>query len=95
MTAKAKSVSDYRLNRSKRPDIMQTRKVLGCGLRDDTLLTIPFAAERLGIAEKTAWNWVYLRKLPVVRLSRGCVRVSAAALEKMIEAATVPALEIE
>jgi predicted DNA-binding transcriptional regulator AlpA len=82
-----------RPNASGRADIMQTPKVLLCGLKQDTLLTIPQTAERLGIAEKTAWNWIYLRRLPVVRLSRGCVRVSAAALERIIERATVPAVE--
>jgi predicted DNA-binding transcriptional regulator AlpA len=59
----------------------------------DKLLSIPQAAAMLGIKSKTCWNWVYLRRLPVVRLSRGCVRVSAAALEKMIARATVPAME--
>jgi predicted DNA-binding transcriptional regulator AlpA len=59
----------------------------------DKLLSIPQAAARLGIKTKTCWNWVYLRRLPVVRLSRGCVRVSGAALERMIARATVPATE--
>jgi hypothetical protein len=80
-------------NGRKNPDITQTAKVISCGLKNDTLLTIPQAAERLGIAVKTAWNWTYLRRLPVVRLSRGCVRVSAAALDEMVRAKTIPALE--
>jgi excisionase family DNA binding protein len=90
-TAKARNTRSS--NGSERPDIMQTAKVLSCGLANDTMLTIPQAAQRLGIAKKTAWNWVYLRRLPVTRLSRGCVRVSAAALDEMVRTKTIPALE--
>ncbi len=57
-----------------------------------SLLTVPEAAQRLGIAEKTCWAWIYARRLPVTRLGR-CVRIPAAALDEMIEEATVPALE--
>jgi excisionase family DNA binding protein len=63
------------------------------GLKTDTLLTVPQAAERLGIAEKTAWAWVYARRLPVTRLGNRCVRIPAAALEQMVIQATIPALE--
>jgi excisionase family DNA binding protein len=56
------------------------------------LLTVPQAAERLGIAQKTCWAWVYARRLPVTRLGR-CVRIPADALNRMIEQATIPAIE--
>ena len=77
---------------------MQTEKVRTVGgcvsyAPTDTLLSVPQAAKRLGIATKTGWNWIYLRRLPVVRLSRGCVRISEAALEEMIRSKTVPAIE--
>jgi len=55
------------------------------------LLTIPEAASRLGISPKTAWSWVYDRKLPVVRLGR-CVRIPDDALEILIEESTIPVL---
>lgn len=53
------------------------------------LLTVPEAAERLGISEKTVWSWVYDRKLPVTRLGR-CVRIPSEALEELIQEATIP-----
>lgn len=52
-------------------------------------LTIPETADRLGISQKTAWAWVYERRLPVTRIGR-CVRVPEDALEQMIERATIP-----
>jgi predicted site-specific integrase-resolvase len=57
------------------------------------MLSVPQAAARLGIATKTAWNWIYLRRLPVVRFSGHCVRVSSLALEEMVAKNTVPVLE--
>lgn len=53
-------------------------------------LTVPETAARLGISEKTVWSWVYARRLPVTRFGR-CVRIPEDSLEKMIEAATIPA----
>jgi excisionase family DNA binding protein len=56
-----------------------------------TLLTVPQAAERLGISPKTAWAWVYDRRLPVARFGNRCVRVPSDALDKLIGDAIVPA----
>jgi len=55
------------------------------------LLTVPEAAERLGIAEKTTWSWIYKRRLPIVRLSGRCVRVPSDAIDRLIEESMVPA----
>jgi excisionase family DNA binding protein len=61
-------------------------------MREDSnkLLSVRDAAVRLGISYKTAWNWVYERKIPVTRISR-CVRIPADALERMIDEHTIPA----
>jgi len=55
------------------------------------LLTIKEASARLGISTKSCYEWVYERRLPVVRLGR-CLRIEDAALEKLIEEATIPAV---
>lgn len=57
---------------------------------DNQLLTVRAAADRLGIAYKTCWTWVYERKLPVTRMGR-CVRIPSEALESLIDEHTVPA----
>jgi excisionase family DNA binding protein len=59
----------------------------------DTLLTVRQAAQRLGIAERTCWTWLYARRVPVTRLGNRCVRIPSGALEKMIAEATIPADE--
>jgi len=61
----------------------------------DILLTVPQAALRLGIAEKTCWAWLYSRRLPVTRFGNRCVRISSAALDEMIADATIPVAERE
>lgn len=55
------------------------------------LLTVPEAAGRLGISPKTAWAWLYARKIPVVRLSGRCVRIPSDAIERLIADCTLPA----
>jgi len=57
------------------------------------LLTIQAAADRLGISPKTCYEWVYERRLPVVRLGR-CLRIPDVELEKLIEDATIPAVAV-
>jgi excisionase family DNA binding protein len=54
------------------------------------LLTVPEAAERLGLKEATLRFWVWQRKIEVVRVGRA-VRISDDVIRQMIERGTVPA----
>jgi excisionase family DNA binding protein len=54
------------------------------------LLTVPQAADELGLSARTVWAWIYARKLGVVRLGRA-VRIPRTAIESLIEAGTIPA----
>ena len=53
------------------------------------LLTVPQAAQRLCISEKTTWRMVYGRKLEVVRIGR-CVRITEDSVDKKIDDGTTP-----
>ena len=54
------------------------------------LLTLPEAAERLGLKVATLRFWVWQRKIEFVRVGRA-VRVSEAVVKQLIEQGTVPA----
>jgi excisionase family DNA binding protein len=54
------------------------------------LLTVPQAADEMGLSARTVWAWIYARKLGVVRLGRA-VRIPRTAIETLIEAGTIPA----
>jgi excisionase family DNA binding protein len=54
------------------------------------LLTINEAAEHLGIRPSTVRAWIGSRKIPMVKVGR-CVRVPMEAVNRFIEANTVPA----
>lgn len=56
-----------------------------------TLLTIPQAAERLGLKASTLRAWVFYRKIECVRLSPRAVRISANEVERLIDESTIPA----
>ena len=56
------------------------------------MLTLPQAAESLGVSVNTVRAWVYRRKIDFVRIGR-CVRVSEATVQKIIDRGTMPALE--
>ena len=56
-----------------------------------TLLTIPQAAERLGLKASTLRAWVFYRKIGCVRLSSRAVRISAREVERLISEGTIPA----
>ncbi|MGH9486980.1 MAG: helix-turn-helix transcriptional regulator [Terriglobales bacterium] len=58
----------------------------------EKLLTIPEAAAQLGVATATIRKWIFFRHLGCVRLSRRCVRIAPAELERVRRAGTVPAL---
>jgi excisionase family DNA binding protein len=51
----------------------------------EKLLTIRELAERLGIAEGTAYHWLSQGRLPCVRLGSRCVRFRESDVEKMLE----------
>jgi excisionase family DNA binding protein len=55
-------------------------------------LTIPDAADYLGVRPSTVRQWVWRRKIDVIRIGR-CVRIPKAALDRVIEEGTTPALE--
>ena len=59
--------------------------------RNANLLDVNEAAERLGIRPATVRQWIYTRKIPVVRVGR-CVRVPAEAITRLIESNTMPAI---
>lgn len=51
----------------------------------EKLLTIRALAERLNIAEGTAYHWLSQGRLPCVRFSSRCVRFRESDVEKMLE----------
>jgi excisionase family DNA binding protein len=64
---------------------------MNTNVNNRSMLTVPEAAQRLGISPKTAWAWVYSRRLPITRFGNRCVRIPADSLEQLIENNTVPA----
>jgi excisionase family DNA binding protein len=58
------------------------------------LLTVPEAAVRMHISQKTTWKMVYARKVDVVRIGR-CVRIKGESIDKLIEDGTTPADDAE
>ena len=53
------------------------------------LLTIPQAAGRMTVSEKTTWRMVYAGKLEVIRIGR-CVRVTGKSVDDVIDNGTTP-----
>lgn len=53
------------------------------------LLTVPQAAERLGLAEGTLRNWMYQRKIEFVKIG-GTAKIREAEVERIIAEGTVP-----
>jgi excisionase family DNA binding protein len=54
------------------------------------LLTVPEAAVRMNISQKTTWKMVYGRKVAVVRIGRS-VRIKEDSIDKVIDDGTTPA----
>jgi excisionase family DNA binding protein len=54
-----------------------------------TLLTVPQAAQRLTISDKSTWRMVYAGKFEVVRIGR-CVRVTLESVDDVIDGGTTP-----
>jgi hypothetical protein len=55
------------------------------------LVTVPVAASRLTLAEKTVWGWIGARRIGVVRVGR-CVRIPTAEIRRIIREGHLPAL---
>lgn len=54
------------------------------------LLSVKEASNQLGLSERTVWDWIYQRKIEIVRLGR-CVRVRQTVIDEFIQRGTVPA----
>ena len=54
------------------------------------LLTVPQAALRMNVSEKTTWKMVYGRRVAVVRIGRS-VRIKEDSIDKVIDDGTIPA----
>jgi excisionase family DNA binding protein len=57
------------------------------------LLTVPEVAEMLRISEGTARDWVWKKRIPVVRISTRYIRVREEDVLDLIERNLVPAKE--
>lgn len=55
------------------------------------LLRVEEAAARLGLKASTIRYWIWERRIPVVRVGRRAVRIREEAIQRLIEAGTVPA----
>ena len=59
---------------------------------ENALLSIPEAALMLNVSVATIRNWVWLRRVPSVRIGRS-VRLRQSDLQKVIDAGLIPADE--
>jgi excisionase family DNA binding protein len=59
---------------------------------ESRLMSLPQAAEELGITVNTLRAWVYRRKIGYVKIGRS-VRVSESTIQRIIDRGTMPALE--
>ena len=57
------------------------------------LLKVREAAAVLTLSEKALWQWIYLRRISVVRLGRA-VRVPLSEIDRLIEEGTTPVRRI-
>lgn len=53
------------------------------------LLTVPQAAIRMNVSQKTTWKMVYGRKVAVVRIGRS-VRIKEDSVDRLIDNGTTP-----
>ena len=54
------------------------------------LLTVKEASNQLGVSERGLWDWIYGRKLEIVRLGR-CVRIRQSVIDEFVQRGTIPA----
>jgi excisionase family DNA binding protein len=57
----------------------------------ERLLTLKEASDRLGISLRTLEDWIYDKKIEVVKLGRRCVRIKESTIDHLIEVHTKPA----
>ena len=67
------------------------RRGRSVGLSSDQLLSVPEAADYLGISPGTLRNWLSLRRLEYVKVGR-LTKLSKAVLDRYIAERTVPAV---
>jgi excisionase family DNA binding protein len=58
------------------------------------LFTLPEVAKMLGVGLGTVRDWVWKRKIPVIRIGRRFVRVAESDLTALIEGHRVPAKDL-
>lgn len=59
----------------------------------DRLVSIREAAGWLGLREATVRAWILRRRITVVRVGTRAIRIPVSAIQKIIEAGTIPARE--
>ena len=57
------------------------------------LLTVAEFAEAVGMSPKTIRQWVWMRRVPYVRVGARAIRFQPATVEEILKRGTVPALE--
>ena len=58
---------------------------------DDELLTVPAAAQFLGIRPWTLRHWISDRKIDVVKYGNGAVRIRRSVLQRFVTTCTIKA----
>ena len=54
------------------------------------LLSVKEASNQLGVSERGLWDWIYQRRIEIVRLGR-CVRIRQSVLDEFVQRGTIPA----
>jgi len=55
------------------------------------LLTVPQAAERLGVTESAIRRWLLERRITSIKVGRRLVRIPASEIQRLVEAGLRPA----
>src|SRR6516225_6186562 len=93
MSASTRSLAPKPTPVRNRPAV-QSNRPLSSSLKGARLLTVPEAADRLGMKPATVYRWIALRKLAITKFGRSrraAVRISEAVLDQYIAAHTQPA----